>query len=329
MILFAEGFDNTSAADLWDRFLPSYNSWTLATGRFGTGSAIQLSAYDTDFYEFSPPLATLFFNFGFCGVGTPHSIYFKDGATKQVVLTWTINAGVQTLSVYRNITLLGSYVIPGLSELWHHYQVKVTIDSTVGVVEIRMDGIAVPVLNITGANTQTSATPQVTKITFGGGSTLDDCVIQNTTSPNNDFLGEIQVLRLLPTADGYLNEWEPSTGDEFECVNDPTGHNITDYIYSGVVGKISSFALTNLVGAPTIFAVIPEFWAIKDDVSERTMRSFLRSDASNYEHTTRTLTSVYNYFTENPIELDPAEEPAAPWTYTRVNDLEIGVEVMS
>jgi hypothetical protein len=150
-------------------------------------------------------------------VCAPFLIY--DSGSVQITLTIDLSG---TVKVYRGYpsafggagTVLGtgSSIISPLNA-WHYLETKVVISTTVGTVDVHLDGVSI--LSLTGQNTQATSNATWNQVSIGlpapaGSNTVyvDDFYLCDTTgSFNNTFLGDVSILARLPSGNGTLNNF--------------------------------------------------------------------------------------------------------------------------
>lgn len=109
-------------------------------------------------------------------------------------------------------TLIGSSnpaVVP--AGTWVNIQVRILKSASVGVVDVRVNGVTV--LSLTGANTGATQINQLRWSINSSGTDLngffiDDLVVNNASGTlNNTFPGDLRVTRLDPNADAAVSNW--------------------------------------------------------------------------------------------------------------------------
>jgi hypothetical protein len=137
-------------------------------------------------------------------------ISFLDGGTHQVSLK--VDSAGHLYFVRNGTTLIGSASTLSLTGFaWHYIEVKVTIDPSVGVCSLQVDGVNW--LNLTGQNTRATSNSFTGQVAIGNLATnafttgyvlwIDDFYLANTSgSFNNNFLGDRKVLGLVPNGNG-------------------------------------------------------------------------------------------------------------------------------
>lgn len=132
---------------------------------------------------------------------------------------------------------------------WYHIEVKVVISSTVGSVEVRLNGVSV-----LSASDLNLGTAQVSLIEFDTGGTtqssdIDDMVVWNGDGGwANDFLGPVRVVTVYPTGDaGSPADWTVSGAvNGYEAIDDTSPDDDTTTIGAPNVGDESAFTVGSL-----------------------------------------------------------------------------------
>jgi len=145
-------------------------------------------------------------------------------------------------------TLLTTTASPVLAaDTWHYLEVKVVCHDTAGAYEIRIDNQTV----LSGTDVDTRATDDSRYVMFQFRNyyqCLDDIYICDTDgTANNDFLGQIVIEGLLPTADGDSSDWTPSSGtDHAAMVDDIPPDDDTFYVESNTENAADLYDYANL-----------------------------------------------------------------------------------
>lgn len=109
---------------------------------------------------------------------------------------------------------------------WNHFEVRAAIDSVVGAIEVRIDGVTR--LSLADINTNGRGGGVVLGVVITGGTTLNsianmyvaDLIASNGTGTNSDFLGDQQVFTDFPNADTAAADWLPSSGSALYAMVD-------------------------------------------------------------------------------------------------------------
>lgn len=194
-------------------------------------------------------------------ISTP--IMFRSGSLTQIALvmnrngTFSIARG-SGLDEFGNFELvdaiLGTSSLAFLTDTYYYVEMKVKISTTVGTVEVRVNGDVW--LSLTGVNTQPATTPAYTdEIVLGClrlsvltefDMEIDDYVIWNTDAGDTvnttvDFLGDVELTYLPPTED-VLRGWTPLTGtDHFAMVDEIPPDGDASYNYTSTISAIDTF----------------------------------------------------------------------------------------
>jgi hypothetical protein len=271
-------------------------------------------------------VAAFAFKFATLPASTAQLLIFQDTATVHVDLRLT-TAG--QLQITRNGTVLGTSVVTLSTAAWYHIQVKVTIDDSTGTYEVRLDGTNV--LSGTGADTRNGGAATANRIKFQGvaGSSFefDDVVILDTTgAANNDFPGEVKITLSMPTGAGNYSQWTPSTGSNWQNVDENPINSDTDFNSSSTAGQIDTFARAAVTVTGAILGVKANLTHRKDDAGTREIAALCRSGGADTAGATKTCNSSYRIDSEY-YEQDPST--AAAWTESGFNAAEFGVKVIT
>jgi hypothetical protein len=321
--------DSMDDAMAWDTF----SVITPVTGRNGTGGALGVTAN----CNFRLPQAqeSDYVTMGFaiyCGAyNTVSSVLCSlnsdDNATTHLTVQITSSG---KLFVQRGVSNLGPFVPFAVRpNAWTYVEVQARLHSTLGFVLVQINGVNV--LNVTGVNTKNGGT----KTTFdtlvlcnplftGGGPTYDDVYIM--TGTGDSFLGDINIERLLPNADGAVNGFLGSDGDSVQnfLLVDEAPPNKTDYVGASAVSTEDLYGLTDLVHTTgTVVGVTHQAIARKSDSGYREIKIVNRrtGDFTSVALPLTTMWDAYHYTLAN----DP--ETGVPFTIANVNSLQSGVVV--
>lgn len=334
-LLFMAGFD------LSDDDLPGrWNTWhannDIQSGSSPHGNHVRMDCNNNSCIQKSVPAAATYIVGGMwmmTGSGsTIANMSFAETSIQHVTIQ--VDGVNQRLTAFRGnlTTSLGS--TPNntfLNGVWHHVEIKVTISNTVGVVEIRIDGVVQ--LNLTNQDTQNAGTSVINTIWAGANSGaaanlhLDSFYIMDTAgSDNNDFLGPCRVTSVLPTSDGATEEWDRSTGsDSFALLDEADPNGDTDYIESDVDNERTLLGMANLPAtADTVFGVQLSSYARKTDAGAAEFRQGLRSNSNDTGAADKVLAETYalylDLFEKNP-------DGTVDWTPSTVDAAEVFLDV--
>lgn len=234
---------------------------------------------------------------------------------------------------YNSVSPLGqsaaaNLVPPGV---WHYIEIKVTVHDTTGAIEVRIDGSATPVINLSNVDTKNGGTKTtIDSFSFytsnGNGMSLDDMYILNPNgSANTAFLGDVRVETIVPTGPGANTGLTPSTGANWAAV-DELPANTSDTVASDVAGTKDTYTMGDLsAGAGTVYAVQVGAYAQKTDSGARQIKPVVRHSGADYSGTALPVGTSYGYVFAI-YETNPGT--SATWTVAHVNAAEIGAEVV-
>jgi hypothetical protein len=337
-LLFIEGFDTyNNPSDL------NVNGWT--GGGYGNspepGRFNGQSWYST--YDFTPgPIGkTLGSNLTTIIAGVAFKtnynnnaqiIRLNDSATVQIYLSQ--NYTDHCISVYNGSgTLLGS-TPPNSApwNTWNYVEVKTTISSTVGTVQINLNGVLL--LSLTGINTQNSANSYVNNISlpFVSAPTYwDDLYVCDTTTgpgtyPNNNFLGDVRVDTLFPTGAGDVTNFATTGSSNWATVGTANPDSTTIYNYNSTIGAQDLFTVPTLGTGYNVYGTAVMTFAFKDNAELKQIASEIKSNATTHTLSTYTLSAsgTYDY---NLMPINPVS--SASWTTTDINTLQIGYKIIT
>jgi hypothetical protein len=340
-LLFMDGFDSCNLSNKWY----STNYWgsssIVSSGRNsskclqhrvdGRSDAFYYYACDTCYFS---EIKTIIIGFAFYVPSTMQQryvFYYGDNIQCAVQMdtgnNWSFRVG-------NSFTQLGSSFSVDNYSVWNYIEMKITVDDSVGAYEIRVNGVT----KISGSNVDTrgySGTDKINQFrlfTYSHpwsttNSYYDDLyILDNSGSINNDFLGDCRVDVIKPNGAGTTTQWTPSTGANYECVNE-VPESGTDYVYTSTLDNIDLYSLEDLpVGANgEIFGIMINHWEKRAEVGVPTRTAPLyRIGGTTYELTDRDLGSSYTYDKE-VIELNP--DTGVQWIDDDINSLEVGIKL--
>lgn len=228
-------------------------------------------------------------------------------------------------------TSLGDSTTPAVvANAYQHIETVVTFDSTVGAVEVRVNGVTV--VSLAGVDTTNTSNQEASQValvagrndgtaTTGVTTDFDDYFCYDDTgSFNNTFIGDRRVLTLFPDADTAQADWTPLSGSGFSNIDEADPDDDITYI-SAAAGSSpalsSEFGMDDLpVGVSSISAVVLVNRMRKTDAGVANVQASIVSTSTEAAGTDRALTEAYTYYHE-VIETDP--DTAAPFTPTAVD----------
>jgi len=336
---FMDGFDAYASADLAKKWnSSSYSSFLTinsAAGRRGSSglravgsstvqyAGVTLNAQSTWIVGLALRAATIPSNALF--------LSFWDGANFQCEVRLNTTG---TLTFLRSPTVLGTTTNVISQNVFYYIEVRVLLSTTVGTVDILVNGVSW--LALTGQNTQAGPSNTANTIRIGniaangsmGQTDFDDVYVcdGSGSAPHNTFLGDCRVDTLLPNAEGSTQQWTPSTGTSHYTLVDDAAPNTTDYVSSITPTQRELFGIQDLTAMTgTIYGVQACLATMKGAEGSRVLRNVVRSGSSD------ALGSNVSLGTGQLYQLslhttDPAT--SAAWTESGVNSAQVGAEVV-
>lgn len=255
-------------------------------------------------------------------------LIFADAGTTQ--LRVVLNTSLY-LEVYRNATLLGTSSAPITLDRWYFFEIKFTINDSTGSVVMKLDESTV--LTLSSVDTKNTSNSTYDTIQFlcapgnysGREMGIDNLYLLDTTGGSmNDFLGEIRIIAQSPNAAGTTTQWTPSSGTNYQAVDDMPHDADGTYVETAGSGNVDlyNFPSFNASGTIHCFSIITV--AKKTDVGSLSMYHTLRRSGTNYDGSSTALTSSYVFNTEDYLE-DPSTTSA--WSSSGVDAAELGIKL--
>jgi hypothetical protein len=276
-------------------------------------------------------LPTLSTHFPFISFRTNANV---DILTIRMTTTGQLQAATGTTNGNGGTTVATSSGPVTTANAWQHVEIKATKGAGTGALEVRVNGVAIASLTLTGQTFSASNIAQIfIGIADGSGSSdgsmvgyWKDLVIWDTAgSVNNDFLGSVSVRDLYTDADIALN-WTPSTGMTGWDLIDKTAVDDTTYI-SAASSAISPYvgSLTNLPADVTsVRALLTLCRSVKTDGGDCNLQTGLTPNNVDWDDGADTPITTASTFRWDVSELSP--DTAAPWTPTEVNSAYVRVD---
>lgn len=290
---------------------------------FGSGTTARRTA--TNGAQPAWLLTAAYYGTGFSAGAVLMALY--DGSSPQCDVRTAGTAGAVALT--RNGSVLATSADGVLlPNAWNVIEFQANIGSgTSGNIECQINNAVVATAS--GVNTQATATASANGYLIGAllNGLIDDFhAYYSTTSTRPAYVGDKDIVVLLPVADGDLTQYTPSTGTaHWANVDDAAGWNSdTDYNSTGTDGNRDSYTLATL-GAGTVTGV-QVFQVTRSDTVAGTGRTFVRIAGTNYDQTPVAVNTTYA-MTSTMLETNPAT--SAAWTVSEVNGTQVGVQKVS
>lgn len=339
-LLFCDGFERSTLGSKYDDY--GYNAISSADARTGSRSA----CYACNAKTFVPSAsgstwimgmaAKLAVGGGSCGMWAYLNVL--DGANGQCGVFVNSNGaisiarggpgGYQQAWVYTTAPSVFRF------GQWNYIEAKIVIHSSAGTALVKLNGETV--INQTGLNTQARATATWNGFSFdigGNPGYVDDLVVCDASgSQNNDLLGQVRVVNILPVTDavdaGSNADFTCNTGTDHGALVDDgiTSDDDTTYVYSSTPNHVDSWNFGALGYTGTIKGVMLDVTAKKTESGTRAIQLMTRPASTNRFLTTDRYLGQTNYLHYLGIwELNP--EDSAAWEVADVDGSEFGVKV--
>jgi hypothetical protein len=342
---WAEGFETHTGAQLVRKYATVTGTFLQQSGRvFGSSISTFTGTLVTPSLGLSTTYVIGFgvrINSALVALNTGgQGLYLEKGSNEQCHIEFDNNVGSFELRLMRGSTEVAVTTSTFAYGVWHYFEVKVTVDDTVGAVEIRQNEVSV--LTSTALNTadDTGSQADIFAMRFSsnisGTFSIDDIYVVDTVGTvNNDFLGDSIVEGILPDANGTTIQWanDAGSGSNFNNVDDAVG--ATDELTAGGTnssdtnGQKDLYSFENLVQTQgNVHFVQVGTQLAMSAAGSRTVKTVYRDpDTTEVDLTTHTVDATeFDEFTE-VHDVNP--NSAAPWDVAELNGGEFGVEVVS
>lgn len=160
-------------------------------------------------------------------------------------------------------------------------------------------------------------------------SVIDDVyVADNQGSDINDYLGDIRVDVIHPNGAGNYTDLTPSTGNNYECV-DETEFDDSDYVEGANAAEKDSYTYqdvpTDLDDSGIIGLQIKHNAQRTAAATNIKIDPFIRIGSTDYSQTAQDLSDEFSMVDGDIVLDDPSD--SNPWTQAKINACEFGVEV--
>ena len=344
---FTEGFDtyNTGADVVTEGrcyFMDNSGSWdSNQAGRF-TGRALShdLSiANQRAFFKTESTDDTQVLGFAFkhesTGTDSVGIAYAMCGFSNVGVYQTFFNVKFDgTIRVYNGDTaVLGTTTFALSAQTWYYIEVKVKFSSTVGTVDIQVDGVNV--LSLTGLDTVDNSSTGNSASSFffqsnpdfGKERDFDDVyLLDSLGTTNNDFLGDVTIETILPSADSSV-AWSRSGGStNAENVDEALRDDDTTYVHSltSTQKDLYDFANITLTDNDTVYGINVIAYARKEAAGLRQIT--LETKSSTDEQSSSTITVGSDYHLK--WEIFETTDGTVDWTPTLVDAAQFGIKVV-
>jgi hypothetical protein len=272
-LLMVDSFDYyTSVAAIWP-LNTSGNGSLGAYGRFSTNGLRMPGSRWCQMRSLPSNMSTVY-----AGVAAKYS---EDNVEMAPLLFWDTVNNVQVMiviaysgniKVYRGwgdaLLATSTALVPTPLKIWHYYEAKVVFSQTVGQVIVRVDGIEF--IN-TSANLDTCKSSNVYANIVGLNHSYTNnqgmsCDYDDFYLDDSQFHGDCQVIFRAPTGAGNYTQFDPSAGNNWDCVEE-NPPSTSEYVSNSVLNEIDTYAIADISpSSGTVKAVIGNFYCQRDSI---------------------------------------------------------------
>jgi len=220
-------------------------------------------------------------------------------------------------------TLLDAGAIELKQDTTYLIKVRYKPATSGGVIQTWVDGVA----DIDYTGDTTYGADDIKSFRFGrSGAVFDNayCYIDDVVVSTTDITQNLRIGGKAITGAGTTTQWDPSTGANYECVNEvPPVH--TDYNSTNTTNEIDTFALADATESiASIAAVQVELSCAYEGTPTPThIQHVIRSNGTDYPSTVdKSPPSAFGAPVVHIWETDPQDSGA--WTEARLNAIEVG-----
>lgn len=185
--------------------------------------------------------------------GTPALLEVYSGGARIAGVSWTGVAPVRWAAFKDNggVSVYDSGVAVASAAVQYVELYVLQTGASTGIIRLRIGNVQF----VTQTGLDLGTTSDRYKFSDGGAGKIiriDDhyCIVGGET-----YLGAVKAGLMVPVANATPQEFTPSAGSAYECVDEVPPNDDTDYISSGAVGNKSAFQFTLPVGATTILGL--------------------------------------------------------------------------
>lgn len=245
----------------------------------------------------------------------------NNGNTPRITISISTTGQLRLHSGWVNDTVVYTTPTPVIvAGSWQHLEMRF---ATNGSVEVRWNGITVVDTSVSPAGSGLFAQLRLgPRVDFEGNFRtmwIDDLFAWNDDGTvNNDFLGDMRVHTAFPDSDTVEADWEPvGQALGYECINETSPNDDTDYIQSEDPAETSRFGIEDLpTEVATIRGVQTYTRMRKTQAGSCNIQAGLVSNGVESAGLDRPITTEWTYW-QDVFEEDP--DTGGPWTRESLN----------
>jgi hypothetical protein len=235
-----------------------------------------------------------------------------------------LRAYVSTSLVATGTTLLAA-------STWYLVEVHVKIDDSTGDITVKLDGLVE--LTFSG-DTKPGADADIDKLYYTtiaqGTLIIDDLALNDTTGGVDDsWCGDGRVILIQPNAAGDVTMLTPSTGSNYQCVDEIPANGDTDYVESDTP---ADYDLYNLEACGLSDVTIKRIWAearARDTVAVGgEVALVIKTGGTEFDGPNVALLTTYSKQVLGTVHRVNPDTTVA-WTVSDIDALQAGPKVIS
>ncbi len=229
-------------------------------------------------------------------------------------------------------TLVATGSIPLSPNIWYSIEIHVKIADSGGTIAVKIDGV--PDVSFTG-DTQPGSDATIDNLWCSAGNGnmyVDDVAINDTSNTDglndNSWCGDGHVVLLTPNGAGDVTELTPSTGSNYQCVDDIPPNDDTDYVSgtSGPLRDLYALSTYSLASNESVLRVVPVLRAREEAAAGDNVRTVVKTVSTEYESASMPVTTTYRRYEGTNYKTNP--NTSAAWTQGQLDALQAGPKVV-
>ena len=321
-LLFLEGFDEYTTAQLGYKYNPQAGTVNQSSGRFG-GNSFSPSGPTAKSIAPSGGLV-----FGFAMINPTGLMLTLSTSTPTTLMSVFFDTSTNIISV-RDATNTAIVSSPGNAvnpTLWTYVEIKIAGWGAGQLVTMHLAGL--PIASGIG-NTSAGGVPPAAYAWQSGAGTVDDNYWLDTSGTScNDFAGEARVDTSSVVSNGRVNQLtgvNAGLQGNYTCVNDIAPDGDATYVTSGAVGTTGCFAVrTPPVPYVSVLGVQVNAAVRRDSVGPINVKLGVGNGTAEIYGPAQPASTSYIYVGQ-VSSINPLTN--VPWTPTDINNLQLAIQV--
>ena len=260
-------------------------------------------------------------------IGTVHTL-FRWTKAGTVLGGVRLNATTAKLEIYTGTaTLVATSANSLLANTWYLLETHVKIDDSVGLIEVRIDGIDFVSFSgdtKPGADTTFDAVVATTGITFY----LDDLAFNDTTGGVDDsWCGDGKIVMLPPSSAGDTTQWTPSAGSNWQNADDVPPDGDTTYNSENTSGDVDLYnTMTFTIPANHVVkSVYTEARTREETAAGDSLQYGLKTNGVEYWDAGQAQLTSYQRYVGTRHRVNP--QTLVTWIQGELDGLQVGVKI--